>query len=100
MQQRAYKRARLLFLLTRLPARRTHSLVSRSQDVGRNAGILQERPWGRLVRFLKVHLFPRSRLTQSKGSTRIKKYYHIDGGKHVRIYHDEEGAGHNSQGDS
>ena len=30
----------------------------------------------------------------------MNKYYHIDGGKHAGIYHDKEGAGHNSQGDS
>ena len=28
------------------------------------------------------------------------KYYYINGGKYAGIYHDQEGAGHDSQGDS
>ena len=40
------------------------------------------------------------RLSRYQGSTKVKKYYNIDGGTHVGIYDNPEGAGDDSQGDS
>ena len=83
-----------------LTIRRPHSLVERSLGAGENAGVLRGGVGGVSSDSPQGSSLPGSRLTQSKGSTKIKKYYHIDGGKHAGIYHDQERAGHDSQGDS